>query len=327
MPRGSWSFLHEWVIYDYIMARFSEKTLRLKLRISEGKVQRREKWVTVIKLKPITGTKFPDIKSIKVKGSSSDVPAEIKFTTSLFDYHVKQSSKFKDFIEKKGFIIVLSHDYLPSGLMNYKIDVYEIDQVDFVSFCRENFVRLLNRQIRRHTETKVWIMYQGPNFNEKTKSIKPARDSGIWCPTENLSSFDLAMGDRVLFIKTRGASTQKVQKSFLKNTISQDWFLEEIFVGELLDTILSREEYCQIKKIDLNAKLWKKDEKRNGNWRWNRVFEFKHIKTIIKDIKMEYLYENKKTINFVKAVTEAFCYGKSREVSLQEYRDLLEFFV
>lgn len=36
MARGTWSFLHEWVIYDYLMARLDEKTLRLKCKIKNG---------------------------------------------------------------------------------------------------------------------------------------------------------------------------------------------------------------------------------------------------------------------------------------------------
>ena len=49
---------------------------------------------------------------------------------------------------RKYFIIVLKHDYLPKGLEYFDIDVYEIELVDFVSYCRENFVRLLNQQIK-----------------------------------------------------------------------------------------------------------------------------------------------------------------------------------
>ena len=61
MPRGSWSFLHEWVIYEYLWDRSLERTLRLKLKVKEGKLQRREKWFQVINMKPISGTGFPPI--------------------------------------------------------------------------------------------------------------------------------------------------------------------------------------------------------------------------------------------------------------------------
>lgn len=233
MPRGTWSFLHEWVIYEYLMARFQEKTLRLRPKIRSGKLQLRERWKKVEYLEPIIGTAFPDIESMRLSGFSSECPAEVKFTTSLFNYHRRTLSKFKAFMKNGGIIVVLSHDYLPKGLDCYDTDVYEIDQTDFIAFCRENFVRLLNRQISMHTETKVWVMYQGPNFNNGTGKIRLARESGIWCPTDNLTGFDLAIGDRILFVKTSGASTQEVQKSYLKGTIADRWSLDEIYVGEL----------------------------------------------------------------------------------------------
>jgi hypothetical protein len=160
MARGNWSFLHEWVIYDYLMARFDQKTLRLKQVIEKGKLLGRTRWIKVIKLTPITNTAFPDIKEIKLKGFTKFRPAEVKFTTSLFDYHKKSVHrvKFKEFVKSNGFILVASHDYLPKNLLKvYKdLDVFEIDIDDFVTFCRENFSRLLNRQIKQHTDTKVW---------------------------------------------------------------------------------------------------------------------------------------------------------------------------
>lgn len=325
MPRGKWSFLHEWVVYEYLMARFYEKTLRLKIKVKSGQLQLREKWKKVTNLKPITGTRFPDVESITFSGSNAEVPAEVKFTTSLFNYHLKDATQFEPFTNMNGVIIVLSHDYVPAGLKNRNIDVYEIDQIDFVAFCRENFVRLLNRQIRRHTETKVWIMYQGPNFNQEGAGIRPARESGIWCPTENLSGFDLAEGDRVLFVKTLGSSTQDVQSAYLKNRIPKNWLLEEVYVGELTSTIYSRSEYCTIRGIPQTEKLWLKDNIRNNDWRWNRVFEFEKVSVLRPKIQIRRLSENQKLMNLVLAVTESFCYNRSREITLEEYRDFLEY--
>lgn len=97
---------------------------------------KRERWRKVAELKPIVGTAFPDIELIRLAGSATEFPAEVKFTTSLFDYHKKDSSRFKIFRDRGGALIVLSHDYIPSGLERHEIDVYEIDQVDFTTFCR-----------------------------------------------------------------------------------------------------------------------------------------------------------------------------------------------
>lgn len=87
MPTRKWSFLHEWVIYEYLSARFLEKTLRLRLKVKTGKLELRERWKRVVKLDPIVGTAFPDVDSICLSGDAGEFPAEVKFTTSLFDYH------------------------------------------------------------------------------------------------------------------------------------------------------------------------------------------------------------------------------------------------
>ncbi len=52
MSKGNWSFLHEWVIYDYLQARSQSKTLRLKQVISKGNTMGRTKWVKVKDLQP-----------------------------------------------------------------------------------------------------------------------------------------------------------------------------------------------------------------------------------------------------------------------------------
>lgn len=324
MPRGKWSFLHEWVIYEYLMTRFHEKTLRLRLKVDSGNVLLKEKWRKVTSLNPIMGTAFPDVELIGL-ANPSGTPAEVKFTTSLFDYHRQDPLKFKDFMNNHGIIIVLSHDYLPSELESYNVSVYEIDQADFTSFCRENFVRLLNRQIKLHTETKVWIMYQGPNFNLGSSDVKPARESHIWCPTENLSGFDLAIRDRVLFVKTRNASTQQVQNAHLRDEVYDNWLLDELYIAELCSTIYSRTEYCTLRKKPQTTPLWRNDEMRNGDWRWNRVFEFKHVSTVKPKVLMRKMLDIETLRGFILAATEAFCYNKSREISLEEYRDLLEY--
>ena len=303
MKKGNWPFIHEWTIYEYLIHKVEAKTLRLRATYKEGKIIRKDNWKKVSAMDPIFGTDFPDIKGIKLEGERNLRPADIKFTSSLFNYHIdkKYRDKFKDFLKNNGFIIVLSHDYLPKHLDENNVDIYEIDRYDFTSFCRENFDRLLNRQIKLHTENKVWIMYQGSNFDLEENGIKSARKSNVQCPTDNLTSFDLAIGDRILFIKTIGASSQDVQNNFLK--VEDKWKLTELTITEVKSKIRSRIEYCQLKKISYKNKLWVNDPFENNIWRWNRVFEFKIIKTISKNILFHELL-NTKTNSFFEAVKD-----------------------
>ena len=330
MPKGYWSFLHEWVIYDYLLARSEERTLRFKQIISSGKLLGRPRWIKVERLLPIRGTSFPDIQGIKFKGQNDFRPAEVKFTTSLFNYHnePKQQEKFQQFIAQNGFILVASHDYLPIKNLTTQfptIEVFEMEIEDFITCCRENFSRLLNRQIKAHTSSRVWLMYQGPNFNDGLNTILPARESCIWCPTENLTGFDLAPGDRVLFYKTSGLDRIKLQNKFQKNgIIDERWMLKEIYVAEVKSKVFSRYEYHQFKQYPMERTLWKNDPKQANVWRWSRVFEFNRIKVMTVNKPMNNLYENSKSQPFVLKAWEAFCYGKSRELSLRDYRNLLE---
>jgi hypothetical protein len=330
MPKGHWSFIHEWIIYDYVLARAEEKTLRLKHVISSGKLLGKPKWVKVEEVLPITGTTFPDIQGIKLKGQNSFRVAEVKFTTSLFNYHLdpKYRDKFVEFTKSKGFILVASHDHLPNNVLIElypDVDVFEIEVEDFVAFCRENFSRLLNRQIKAHSSTRVWLMYQGPNFNEGGDKILPGRQSMIWCPTENLNGFDLAPGDRILFYKTQGLDRIKLQNGLLKEkTMNPKWILKEIYVAEVKSKIFSRAEYHQYKNHSGQKQLWKNDPPLGKGFRWNRVFEFVNIKVIKVEVSMSMLYANPHSHNFAVKAWEAFCFGKSREISHEDYRNLLE---
>ncbi|HEX8231580.1 MAG TPA: hypothetical protein VF826_20050 [Chloroflexia bacterium] len=290
-------------------------------------MRERGSWKEVRTLESITGTSFPDIKNIHLSGDANSRPAEVKFTTSLFNYHREGASrsKFEDFALRKGFILVVKHDSLPVGIdTGYDIDVYEIDSSDFIAFCRENFARLLNRQIKERSGSKVWLMYQGPNFNQGDATVRPARDSFLWCPTENLNIFDLAIGDRILFVKTSGASTQKVQASFLASNLISTWKLREICVCEVSSRIRSRYDYCHLEQIPFDRKLWKNDPRNGTNWRWNRVFKFRIVSTITGDLPIRTLYDIQGTRAFASALAETFTYGRSREISLDNYVGLLE---
>lgn len=325
MPRGHWSFLHEWVIYEYLMHRFDEGTLRLRQVIESGSRQRRDKWHFVTHLEPITGTSFPDIKGIGIKGKKTNFPAEVKFVTSTFNYHKdKRKERFEGFLANGGCVLVLRHDYLPNGLEGKAIDVFEIDRSDFTSYCRENFGRLLGKQLQTQDSSKFWVMYQGPNFNKSTESILPGRKSGIWCPTENLTGFDIAAGDRVLFVKTKGAATQAVQPAYLEGKVNSKWKLQEIFIAEVASAIYSRREYCDLNRIDFDTKLWVNDKKNNGAWRWNRVFEFNKIRVVELDVGLQTVSKWPGTWPFVEALTQAYCWRTSRELSDIEYQSLLE---
>jgi hypothetical protein len=322
MAKAGWSFLQEWAIYEYLMARFEEGSLRIRpVRVS-GKSVGRERWVKVADLKPIKDSQFPDIKSIRLKGERTTREAEIKFTTSEFAYHRNRPADFSEFYSRNGFILVLAHDHLPKGLGS--IDIFELDKTDFETWCRSNFNRLFNRQVGTRAEQKIWIMYQGPNFNLGTNTIGPGRETHIWCPTENLTGFDLAPGDRVLFAKSSGASTQSVQRSYHRGNVHNDWFLEELYIAEVYSEILSREEYCQRKGLSLDTQLWKEDPKPKDSWRWSRVFEFWPIACLKKRVRMSSLNERGRPDNFTVAVTQVYCYGKSRELDPKDYMRLLE---
>ena len=153
MTRGIWSFVHEWAIYEYMMARFEEGVLRLRVVVKAGSPVLREKWIKVKELSPITDSRFPDIKSIKLSGDSGERCAEVKFTTSEFNYHKSAAQPFENFASMNGFILVLAHDYVPDGLEQREIDVFELDRADFETWCRVNFplaVQQTNRNLRRN---------------------------------------------------------------------------------------------------------------------------------------------------------------------------------
>jgi len=286
----------------------------------------RERWIAVSRLQPIKDSRFPDVKSITLTGEASSRCAEVKFTTSEFNYHKASPESFREkFVSCNGFIIVLAHDHLPGGFDTCNTDVFELDRIDFETWCRANFTRLFNRQIRSRAEPKIWIMYQGPNFNKGTSTIKPARESHRWCPTENLTGFDLDLRDRVLFVSTSGASTQLVQKAYLARDVQERWFLEEIYVAEVKSKIYSRQEYCEARRIPYETQLWRADPKRAEGWRWGRVFEFRPITCINKKIRMKDLRQKYSLGDLVTAITEAFCFRKSRQIENVLHTRVLEF--
>jgi hypothetical protein len=164
-------------------------------------------------------------------------------------------------------------------------------------------------------------MYQGPKNYEYIRKKKKK----IWCPTDNLSSLDLGIDDRIMFIKTGGASQQEVQRYYLKDKICKKWKLMEITFARVSSLIKSRQQYCQEKNINYKQKLWINDPLGKSGWRFDRVFEFEEIKTYTNEIDMfNYELNNKNVRPMVDAMTEAYLYNKSREIQPNEYMQLLE---
>lgn len=335
MPNGEWAFIHEWIIYEYMMNKFNDGTLRLKVVVKNGQINLKSQYIKVKKLGNITNTDFPDIDLIELENDNFSRVAEVKFMTSKFNYHKKTYTNksrytYEDFLKANGCIIVLAHDEMPNKLSD-KIDIFELEQEDFISFIKENLLRLINRQMHKSSYNKIWVMYQGPNFNKGTEYVKPAKESGKWCPTENLTGFELGIGDTILFIRTNGCRYQD-----LNTNKYYKWELNNIFICKVTSTIISREHYCQIKGIRSDTLLWydeteegKKDgkiRKRKGRekFRWNRVFEFKKedeyskLDLLIADMP-SYLD------NFKKICVEVFKNHISREISIEDCLHLFQY--
>ena len=335
MPRGEWAFIHEWILYEYMLAKYSEDTLRLKVIVYNGKINLKTRYIKVKKLMNITNTDFPDINFIQFEEEKFHRVAEVKFITSKFNYHKdvyskKASYTYNDFLKDHGCIIVLAHDEMPKNLKD-SVDVFEIEQDDFISYIRENILRLINRQMHKSILSKVWVMYQGPNFLKGYNEVKPAKESGIWCPTDNLNGFELGKGDTILFIKTKGCRYQDLNTSKYN-----EWKLDSIFVCKVITTIMSREHYCQMKRINYDSLLWY-DETEKGKsdsklrkrktkekFRWNRVFEFKkedefnNLDLCIKDIPNSLKC-------FKNICVEVFKNHISSEIEIEQYLKLFQY--
>lgn len=167
------------------------------------------------------------------------------------------------------------------------------------------------------------------NFYVGAEGVKPAIDSHIWCPTEHLTSLELDVNDIVIFIKTSGASKQKVQKFYMP----EDWILNELYIARVIKPIMNRKEYCQIKDLSFATPLWydetveghsnprvtkRKNNPIQGEWRWKRVFEFMPL----------YYYNNLRirisdffevNSDFCEALKRTYGAGYSTEISKQVF--------
>lgn len=339
MSRKTKAFLQEYIIYEYLVFRFNENHLRLNHIVNNGNLEMKDHWVKVVHL-IYTNTRFPDIDLITISNDSKgERVAEVKFITSTFNYHKdeKYTSRYEKFVNNHGCIIVLKHDYLPEGITDScPIDVYELDNMDFISFVKENFIRLLNRQIHFHEYAKVWFMIQSKNFNVSDGVVPAARNSGRWCPSDNLTGFDLTVGDKVVFVKVSGTSKQNVNKTWsLYKEISEKWTLDELYIAEVKVPIKSRQEYCMLKNITPPTPLWYdetitgKEDKRvtkrdTQKIRWKRVFEFKVI-ACLSSLNINLKELNKLFPEFVQAIREIYVMPVSRELHTDLYTSVTEY--
>lgn len=330
MARGEWSFIHESVIYQYLMERFKSNNLKLLQICYNGKFK--EKEVKVVDLEEITDTKFPDVDCITIKSDKKGKrPAEVKFLTSQFKYHTqkKYSYEYDMFVINNGFILVYKHDIIPDRLDVDKIDIYQLNQSDFINFVKENFERLFYQQVKEKKDRNVWISYCGRNSNfnkeyvKEGYNIKSAKESKIWCPTCDISPNEMTVGDKIIFIKTSGVKQQHIQNQYESNI--SEWYLEDMYVCEVRTPIMSREEYCRRNKIDSKSFLWASEVKDNNKDKYRYVFKF-DIKTSYENLhisleslrqKMQGLVDNK--------IRYLFTTKGDKSISLDDYIEFIEY--
>jgi len=128
--------------------RFNDKQLKVRKVISSGKLVYNPSWINVHRFVPPDSTRFPDIEEISLGPHNKNVPAEVKFTTSKFDYHKPTNINYTNYIFQKQLglcVIVLKHDHMSVGMSAEQLDVWELNYNDFSAYCRDNFTQLLER--------------------------------------------------------------------------------------------------------------------------------------------------------------------------------------
>lgn len=335
MSDGPTAFLHETVLYEYMTARFAKGSLRVRQVVISGNIVSKPCWKKVYQLDPIPNTRFPDVSGFGLKNKVKR-PAEVKFLTSFFRYHLESREDYVEFRKNQGCIVVLRHDSLPDSLVEDfpTIDVFELDFVDFVSYVNENLTRLLNRQLRSREDSKVWVMQQSPNFWYEGASVPPAKKSGIWCPSDTLSTLDLSPGDLILFARHSGKNYQQVSTYWSNHKeVVSGWLLKGVFVARVLTPIYSRQEYLMRKKLPENTCLWYNETEEaeknprvrsRGGKKWPNVFEFSPVINYEGiGIDLSSLYP--RISSFVDALRETYTTHVSREISLWAYIMFLEY--
>lgn len=329
MARGEWSFIHETVIYQYLMERFSVNNLKLMQICYDGKFK--EKEVKVSYLEEITNTRFPDVDEIIIKSDKKGKrPAEVKFLTSQFDYHKNKKYKkdYNDFFNSNGFILVYKHDIIPSGLDIDKTDIYQLVQSDFINFVKENFERLFYQQVKEKKDRNAWLIYCGREsnfrreYNDGVYNIKAAIKSNIWCPTKNISPNEMTVGDKIIFIKTKGIGQKELQAQY--EVRLDEWYIDEIHICEVQSPIMSREEYCRRNNMDSNQFLWWSEAKNNKK-KYKYIFKF-NIKSSYENLDMPIKKLREIMPEFVDfKIKEVFLRGYDKNININDYIDFLEY--
>ena len=337
MPRGTWACLHEAIIYEYMMEKAKKHSLRMRYILKAGKLSTITNWVKVGHLGSIKNTHFPDIKEISFDGQLIR-PAEVKFLTSYFSYHTDRGycSKFERFKKANGCIVVLRHDKLPPKLIESypDVDILELDKKDFESFIRENFENLLNRQLRIYEHRRTWIMQQSKNYWFVGGKVPPAKETGRWCPSNTLTSYDLSIGDTVIFVRHKGSSYQAIAKSWSSSErLPTNWYLTELSICQVTSPLQSRIEYALQHNIDIDTPLWYDETegasldsrvRHRVNHKWPYVFEFKQL-TNLSNLWVSLEKASLDIPAFTNAVREVYTQHTSREISIEEYVRLLEY--
>ena len=344
------AFIKEDIIYRYMERRHDEGLLKVRRIVKEGSRVNNPKWKPVDSLEPITDTFFPDVDGISLGVRGAMVPAEVKFITSKFAYHKPTDPRNPEYQVQKNLglcVMVMKHDYMPPGLSAEELDVWEFDYQDFTAFCIDNFTLLLREQLDIEVGRRYLLMHPGQdNFYRKNdaQNIAPAIESGIWCPQTTFTGYDIAPGDRVLFVNSTrgwGAIQQALQNErerlnqggSRRNWISREanladgWKLKNLTICEVTSTIMSREEYCDLNQHPRNIKLWNVDPLVGGQrTKWPRVFEFKTLYEFEVDLEMSAIYDRKvghylidKLANFLRLQ------GRVKiELKIEEYECLLQ---
>lgn len=336
MSSGPTAFFQESVIYAYMKARFRERSLRVSLAVRGGVPVSKKRWIRVRQFDPVENTRFPDVTAICLSDDQPR-PAEIKFRTSLFRYHLLQAKKtdYEEYKAHLGCIVVLSHDYIPQSLLHdYPgVEVYELDYADFADYAKENFTRLLDRQLHHHTAPKVWVMQQSKNFYQDSVCVSPARITNRWCPSDKLTQFELSTGDTVLFVRQSGCSYQKIAGCWSKKQeIHPGWFLQDVCVTRLISPIQSRHEYLMRHKLANDSYLFYDESpeaasdprvRHRGECTWPFIFEFEKV-VHFENLRLNIAYLYAKIPTLVHAIREAYTQHVSREIAMDNYVEFLQ---
>lgn len=333
LPAGNWALLQENTIYQYLMQRRDEKRLVLKPIYINNSFISNDKYYNVIELNDITNTKFPDIDIINIKeDKKGQRPAEVKFLTSQFSYHYekKYKEKFEEFKKNNGCIIVYKHDILPKGLLNeHSLDIYELNQNDFISYVKENFDRLFFEQVQNSKDKKIWLFHAGRESNfwkpRKVKEesdvaiVEPGIKSGLWCPKKYIKPSELTTGDKVIFIKTSGVGQKELQNEF--DITRKLWRLDRLCITTVSSPVMSREEFLIRNKKYSNKKyLWPTEAEGK---KYEFIFQFNTDSTLENlNIDMDIFYE--KNIIFYNNVKELFLRQREKSIDIDTYTKFLE---